>query len=52
MAHLFLHLVDLLLEYNLIVSIMEGFVVLPGIIPHCGLLLVELSKSLDIPSRA
>ena len=52
MGHLFFGLVDLLLEYDLIVFFVGEFVVPPGLIPHCGLLLVELSHSLGIPSPA
>ena len=52
LAHLFLRLVDLLLKYALIVSFVGWFVVPPGLILHCGLLLVELSDALGIPSQS
>ena len=52
MAHLFLQRVDLLLDYDPIVLFVGGFVVPPGLIPLCGLLLVKISHSLGIPSRA
>ena len=48
MTHLFLHLFDLLLEYDLIALFVGGFVVPPILIPHCGILLVELLQSLVI----